>query len=68
MKHEEAIAWIKGERSGVNMIPQYPIETFDVRVAQYDAAWTEKAYWILRAHQDLHDFRKAVEAFQKREA
>ena len=32
-----------------NIIQQFPIETWQVRVAEADAAMTQQAYWVLRA-------------------
>jgi hypothetical protein len=48
----EAKAWIEGLRSMCNNIPQDPFETWQVRIAQADAAMIEAAYWVLRAHKD----------------
>jgi len=52
MTKEEALAWVKGERSYTNMIPHDPHETWMVRIAQADAAETQRAYWVLRAHKE----------------
>ena len=52
MDRIEAQAWLDGERSTVNHIPDYPPETWDVRIAQADAARTQQAYWIIRAQED----------------
>jgi hypothetical protein len=52
MTPEEAKEWIKGKRSSVNMIPTEPFETWNLRIAQADAAMMEQAYWILRAHKE----------------
>jgi hypothetical protein len=52
MTKEEAIAWLTGERSMTNMIPQDPFDTWQVRIAQADAAMYKQAYWILRAYND----------------
>jgi hypothetical protein len=49
---EEAIAWLKGERSSLNIIPSDPSETWTVRVAQADAAYKQQAYWLLKAHKE----------------
>lgn len=48
MNYDEAIEWLEGKRSSVNYIPREPIETFDVRVAQCDAAMTQIAYFIAK--------------------
>jgi len=49
MNKDEAIAWLMGKRSVGNIIPQDPFDTWQVRIAQADAAMCEQAYWILRA-------------------
>lgn len=50
MTIEEAIAWLRGERSLANSIPAEPHETWLVRIAEADAAMTQQAYWIAKAH------------------
>lgn len=50
MTHDEALAWLRGERSWTNIIPQHPHETWLVRITEADAAATQQAYWIARAH------------------
>jgi hypothetical protein len=52
MNKEEAIAWLVGKRSMTNMIPQDPLDTWHIRIAQADAEMCEKAYWVLRAYND----------------
>ena len=52
MKYEEAIEWIKGNRSMTNIIPQEPFETWQVRTALADAAMTQQAYWVLKARNE----------------
>jgi len=52
MTYEEALAWLSGARSMTNLIPQPPFDTWAVRIAQADAAMTEQAYWIARAHKE----------------
>jgi hypothetical protein len=52
MNKEEAIDWLMGERSMTNTISQDPFDTWQVRIAQADAAMCEQAYWILMAHND----------------
>ncbi len=49
MTHEEAIEWINGNRSMANIMPRDPLETWQVRVAEADAAMIQQAYWMLRA-------------------
>lgn len=46
MTLEEAIAWLKGERSYVNLMG------WSENTARTDAALTEQAYWIVRAHRE----------------
>ncbi len=50
--YEEACAWLRGERSMINIIPQDPFKTWVVRIAQADAAMTEQAYWIVKAKRE----------------
>ncbi len=50
MDHDEAMAWLSGERSMTNLILQDPRETWIVRIAEADAAMTQQAYWIAKAH------------------
>lgn len=50
MSYEEALAWLRGERSMTNTIPQDPFDTWLVRIAQADAAMTQVAYWTAKAH------------------
>lgn len=53
MTYEEALEWLRGNRSMTNIIPQDPFETWQVRTAQADAAMTQQAYYIVKAHHDL---------------
>ena len=48
MTYEEAVEWMEGKRSMTNIIPQHPLETWQVRVAQADAAMMEQAYWFTK--------------------
>lgn len=52
MKIDEARAWLRGERSLTNIVPEHPIETWQSRVAEADAALTQQAYWIAKANSD----------------
>lgn len=52
MNKDEAVAWLKGERSLTNIIPRDPFETWNVRIAEADAAMTQQAYWIVKAHKE----------------
>ena len=47
MTYEEAMEWIKGNRSMTNIIPQDPLATWEVRIAEADAAMIQQAYWTL---------------------
>ena len=52
MKYDEAIEWLKGERSMTNIIPQEPMETWQIRIAKADLAMIQTAYWILKAYRE----------------
>jgi len=52
MIYQEAVEWLMGQRSMTNIIPQEPFETWQVRIAEADAAMTKQAYWIARAHEE----------------
>ena len=52
MTYEEALAWLRGERSMCNLVAQHPFETWQERIARTDAALTEQAYWTVRAHKE----------------
>ena len=59
MDYMEANAWLRGERSMRNQIDSDPDGyglTFEVRVAQADAAKTQQAYWIARAQKEKITF------------
>lgn len=50
MNLEDAKAWLRGERSMCNQIqPSYEGE-WPVQTARADAAMTQQAYWIVKAH------------------
>ena len=51
MDYKEALEWLKGERSLCNIMPY---ETQQA-VAEADAACTQKAYWIVKAHHEMPD-------------
>ncbi|MFX0183357.1 MAG: hypothetical protein ACFE95_09785 [Candidatus Hodarchaeota archaeon] len=38
MSYGEAIVWLKGEGSTINTIPDHPLETWQVRIYQANAA------------------------------
>jgi len=57
MNFEEAMEWLRGNRSMTNLIPQNPFETWQVRIAQADAAMTQQAYWVVEAHKDCGKLR-----------
>jgi len=52
MKYKEALEWFEGKRFMTNIIPQEPFETWEVRIAQADAAMIQQAYWIIKAHKE----------------
>ena len=52
MKYDEAVEWIKGKRSMINEVPQNPIKTWALRIAETDAAMVYQAYWILKAYKE----------------
>ena len=52
MDYKEALDWFSGKRSTTNIIPQDPLETWQVRIAEADAAMTQQAYWILKAYKE----------------
>jgi len=54
MNFEEAMAWLRGERSYTNII-QSDVDnnrSWVVATAQADAAATEQAYWVVRANSE----------------
>ena len=53
MNFKEAIEWLKGERSMCNNVPQEPFETWQVRIAEADAAMVQQAYWVVKAYDEL---------------
>lgn len=52
VNYDDAIEWLLGKRSWTNVIPQEPVETWHVRTTQADAASTQQAYWIVKAHHE----------------
>lgn len=52
MNEKEAFEWLNGERSMTNIIPQHPFETWQVRVAEADAAMMQQAYWLTKARKE----------------
>ena len=55
MNLDEALEWLKGIRSMTNIIPRDPVETWQVRIAQADAAMTQQAYYIAKYHREASD-------------
>jgi hypothetical protein len=51
MTYEEAVAWLKGQRSTANIIQSDSNSNgqWIVQTAQADAAMTQQAYWIVKA-------------------
>lgn len=52
MSLEEAQEWLAGKRSMVNIVPEFPNETWHERIAAADAAMTQQAYWVVKAHSE----------------
>ena len=52
MKYEEAQAWLRGERSTVNYAGGESPWDSQERAHRMDAASTEQAYWVVRAHKE----------------
>lgn len=50
MKKDEALEWLKGNRSMINVIPQHPLGTWDLRIAEIDAVMIQQAYFITKAY------------------
>ena len=50
MVYKEALEWLLGNRSMENIIPQQPLETWQVRIAQANAAMVQQAYYIVKIH------------------
>ena len=49
MNLREAEDWLEGNRSMANMIPSSDSDTWQVRIAQADAAMVQQAYYIVKA-------------------
>lgn len=51
MTYEEAVAWLRGQRSMCNIIQSDANSNGQwlVQTAQADAAMTQQAYWIVKA-------------------
>lgn len=52
MNLEEAKQWLLGLRSMTNNITCDPLETWQGRIAEADAAMTQQAYWVVKAHKE----------------
>ena len=52
MNYEEALAWLRGERSLTNSVPYDPFETWALRIQEADTAATQQAYLIVKAHKE----------------
>lgn len=52
MTYCEALEWLKGQRSMINQITCDPLSTWQSRIAEADAAMTQQAYWIVKAHRE----------------
>lgn len=51
MSLEEALEWLRGERSMTNIVPYDPMD-WQSRIAMADAAMIQQAYWIVKAHKE----------------
>ena len=52
MNYEEALEWLRGERSTINYTQAPTPEDSRINAAKKDASMTEQAYWIVRAHNE----------------
>ncbi len=52
MNYEEALAWMRGERSTINYAQGPTPGEAQERAVRMDAAMYEQAYWMLRAHSE----------------
>ncbi len=52
MDYEEALAWLRGERSTINYAYGNDPGESQERAARQDAGMTEQAYWVVRAHNE----------------
>ena len=50
MNHEEALEWLEGKRSMCNSFGWS--DESHAKLAEADAAMTQQAYWIARAHKE----------------
>jgi len=68
MDYKEAIEWFTGKRSMTNIIPSEPFQTWNVRIAEADAAMMQQAYWYLKAHKEklLQAYQQPVEVDAKK--
>ena len=51
MDYKEALEWLNGSRSTCNSF-NYIEQSSHVLTAQADAAMTQQAYWVVRAHKE----------------
>ncbi|HDK41807.1 MAG TPA: hypothetical protein ENG87_00390 [Candidatus Pacearchaeota archaeon] len=52
MTYEEALSWLSDKRSTINVISQYPLETWQSRIAETDLLMIQQAYWIAKAYKE----------------
>lgn len=52
MSYDEALAWLRGERSTANYWRSFGLDDREVHLARNDAAMCEQAYWVVRAHHE----------------
>ena len=53
MKEEEAIDWLEGRLSSINIVYQEPLETWEYRIQQMDTLKIQQAYYVLRYYKEL---------------
>ena len=52
MTCEEAVEWLKGNRSTVNIISSSPSDTWEERIIRADNDMILRAYYVLKAHKE----------------
>lgn len=52
MKIDEAKEWFEDKRDMINMIPDDPKETWEIRIQEANLYKIQQAYWTLRAHKE----------------
>jgi len=65
MDYNEAVRWMRGERTMADYVPKNPFETYLERVARADAAKVEQAYWVLMGQVVLADASERLALIRK---